>query len=89
MPEQARKTRVSFICTINSLVVTQPLAQAGGDTVIVDQEYGAVGLGFDVLMLKNAATVATDGQVRLQFEAGDGRTTTSAPVQSRPKRCSR
>jgi hypothetical protein len=40
-------------------------------------------------MLKNAATVATDGQVRLQFEAGDGRTTTSAPVQSRPKRCSR
>jgi 4-hydroxy-2-oxoheptanedioate aldolase len=42
MPEQT-KIRVSFICTIPSAVVTQALAQAGADTVVIDQEHGAIG----------------------------------------------
>jgi 4-hydroxy-2-oxoheptanedioate aldolase len=37
------KIRVSFICTIPSAVVTQALAQAGADAVVIDQEHGAIG----------------------------------------------
>ena len=37
------KIRTSFICTIPSAVVTQALAQAGADTIVIDQEHGAVG----------------------------------------------
>ena len=43
MIEQAPKIRTSFLCTIPSAVVTQALAQAGADTVVIDQEHGAVG----------------------------------------------
>jgi 4-hydroxy-2-oxoheptanedioate aldolase len=43
MSEPAHKIRVSFICTIPSAVVTQALAQAGADAVIIDQEHGAIG----------------------------------------------
>lgn len=43
MIEQTAKIRTSFICTIPSAVVTQALAQAGADTVVIDQEHGAVG----------------------------------------------
>jgi 4-hydroxy-2-oxoheptanedioate aldolase len=43
MMEQTPKIRTSFICTIPSAVVTQALAQAGADTVVIDQEHGAVG----------------------------------------------
>ncbi len=43
MIEQTPKIRTSFICTIPSAVVTQALAQAGADTVVIDQEHGAVG----------------------------------------------
>jgi 4-hydroxy-2-oxoheptanedioate aldolase len=43
MMEQAPKIRSSFLCTIPSAVVTQALAQAGADTVVIDQEHGAVG----------------------------------------------
>ena len=37
------KIRTSFLCTIPSAVVTQAFAQAGADTVVIDQEHGAVG----------------------------------------------
>src|ERR1700709_957854 len=43
MSDQAPKTRASFICTIPSAVVTQALAQAGADVVVIDQEHGAIG----------------------------------------------
>jgi len=43
MSEQPRKIRTSFICTIPSAVVTQALAHAGADAVVIDQEHGAVG----------------------------------------------
>jgi 4-hydroxy-2-oxoheptanedioate aldolase len=43
MSEQTPKIRVAFICTIPSAVVTQALAQAGADTVVIDQEHGAIG----------------------------------------------
>jgi 4-hydroxy-2-oxoheptanedioate aldolase len=43
MLDQAQKIRTSFICTIPSAVVTQALAQAGADAVVIDQEHGAVG----------------------------------------------
>lgn len=43
MSEHARKIGTSFICTIPSAVVTQALAQAGADVVVVDQEHGAIG----------------------------------------------
>jgi len=43
MPDQTQKIRTSFICTIPSAVVTQALAQAGADAVVIDQEHGAVG----------------------------------------------
>ena len=43
MSEQTPKIRAAFICTIPSAVVTQALAQAGADTVVIDQEHGAIG----------------------------------------------
>jgi 4-hydroxy-2-oxoheptanedioate aldolase len=43
MPERASKIRAAFICTIPSAVVTQALAQAGADVVVIDQEHGAIG----------------------------------------------
>jgi 4-hydroxy-2-oxoheptanedioate aldolase len=43
MLEQTSKIRTSFICTIPSAVVTQALAQAGADVIVVDQEHGAIG----------------------------------------------
>ncbi|MBR0783028.1 HpcH/HpaI aldolase family protein [Bradyrhizobium iriomotense] len=43
MSELALKIRTSFICTIPSAVVTQALAQAGADAVVIDQEHGAIG----------------------------------------------
>ncbi|GGJ42607.1 HpcH/HpaI aldolase family protein [Neoroseomonas lacus] len=43
MAEPAPKIRTSFICTIPSAVVTQALAQAGADAVVIDQEHGAIG----------------------------------------------
>jgi 4-hydroxy-2-oxoheptanedioate aldolase len=43
MSEPAAKARTSFICTIPSAVVTQALAQAGADVVVIDQEHGAIG----------------------------------------------
>jgi 4-hydroxy-2-oxoheptanedioate aldolase len=43
MSDTAPKLRTSFICTIPSAVVTQALAQAGADAVVIDQEHGAVG----------------------------------------------
>src|SRR5436305_6504604 len=43
MMEHTAKIRTSFICTIPSAVVTQAIAQAGADTVVIDQEHGAIG----------------------------------------------
>jgi 4-hydroxy-2-oxoheptanedioate aldolase len=43
MSEPTPKVRVSFVCTIPSPVVTQALAQAGADAVVIDQEHGAIG----------------------------------------------
>ena len=43
MSEPAPKIRTTFICTIPSAVVTQALAQAGADAVVIDQEHGAIG----------------------------------------------
>ncbi|WP_139864173.1 HpcH/HpaI aldolase family protein [Bradyrhizobium ivorense] len=43
MAEPAPKIRTTFICTIPSAVVTQALAQAGADAVVIDQEHGAIG----------------------------------------------
>ncbi|VIO78998.1 HpcH/HpaI aldolase family protein [Bradyrhizobium ivorense] len=43
MSEPARNVRTTFICTIPSAVVTQALAQAGADVVVIDQEHGAIG----------------------------------------------
>ena len=43
MSEPATKVRTTFICTIPSAVVTQALAQAGADAVVIDQEHGAIG----------------------------------------------
>jgi 4-hydroxy-2-oxoheptanedioate aldolase len=43
MSDHTPKARASFICTIPSAVVTQALAQAGADVVVIDQEHGAIG----------------------------------------------
>jgi 4-hydroxy-2-oxoheptanedioate aldolase len=43
MSENTPTIRTSFICTIPSAVVTQALAQAGADVVVIDQEHGAIG----------------------------------------------
>src|SRR5258705_11122138 len=43
MSEQTPKIRVAFICTIPSAVATQAVAAAGADTVVIDQEHGALG----------------------------------------------
>jgi 4-hydroxy-2-oxoheptanedioate aldolase len=43
MLEQPASARTSFICTIPSAIVTQAIAHAGADVVVIDQEHGAIG----------------------------------------------
>jgi len=43
MSESAPKIRTEFFCTVPSAIVTQALAQAGADVVVIDQEHGAIG----------------------------------------------
>jgi 4-hydroxy-2-oxoheptanedioate aldolase len=43
MSDPAPKVRTSFICTIPSPIITQALAQAGADVIVIDQEHGAIG----------------------------------------------
>jgi 4-hydroxy-2-oxoheptanedioate aldolase len=43
MSDTLPKIRTSFMCTIPSAVVTQVLAQAGADVIVIDQEHGAIG----------------------------------------------
>lgn len=53
------QTRLSGeVCTIPSAVVTQAIAAAGADLVIIDQEHGAVGR--EAMHAMIAATAGTD-----------------------------
>ncbi|MBR0851736.1 hypothetical protein JQ543_28630 [Bradyrhizobium diazoefficiens] len=70
MSERAANIRTSFMCTIPSAVVTQALAQAGADTVIIDQEHGAIGP--ETLHAMIAATAGTNCRPVVRVGRRDG-----------------